>query len=181
MEDRNDEILQLPMSVVGRVDVGRLIREVDALGSFLEAQAIRQPETAASLPRTSRLLDEIIQFNKLHVLNEADRNRLAAFLVAVRAQAPVLHISFSADPTPFFVQRLITWLRQDIHPLVLLQLGLQPTIGAGCIVRTTNKYFDLSLRKRFAEKRGVLVKRLHDISQQPAAAPKTVVRQEAAS
>ena len=50
----------------------------------------------------------------------------------------------------------MTWLRREIHPLVLMTVGLQPNIGAGCIVRTTNKYFDFSLRQDFANKRDLL-------------------------
>ena len=62
-------------------------------------------------------------------------------------------MSFSADPSVTFLTKLMTWLRQEIHPQVLLTVGLQPTIGAGCILRTTNRYFDFSLRQDFANKR----------------------------
>ena len=69
-----------------------------------------------------------------------------------------MHISFSADPSPLFTQKLIAWLRSEIHPLVLLQIGLQPNMGAGCVVRTSNKYFDFSLRDRFKSKGEMLAK-----------------------
>lgn len=69
-------------------------------------------------------------------------------------------MSFSADPSPLFTQRLISWLRQNIHPDLLLQVGLQPTIGAGTVVRTTNKYFDLSLREFFNQKKAVLLAKM---------------------
>ena len=59
-----------------------------------------------------------------------------------------------------FQQKLITWIRQQIHPYTLLQVGLHPSIGAGCIVRTTNKFFDFSLRHRFSDQRMLLISKL---------------------
>ena len=133
MEHEADRILQLPVSVVGRVDIGRLLREVEALNNFLEANTIREPGTQPKMPKTSRLLDEILQINKLNALIDKDRHHLEEFLKEIKANAPTLHMSFGADPSAQFTSKLITWLRQEIHPLVLLQVGLQPNIGAGCM------------------------------------------------
>jgi hypothetical protein len=155
--------LHLPIGIVSKVDVGRLLREVEGLDSFLQQAAIREPGTPVKLPKTSRLLDETIQTNKLNVLIEADRLRLLNFVKEVKMNAPVLHMSFSADPSPLFLQRLMTWMRSEIHPLVLLQVGLQPNIGAGCILRTTNQYFDFSLKQRFIDKREILANKLKSV------------------
>jgi hypothetical protein len=58
--------------------------------------------------------------------------------------------------------KLTAWLRTNIHPTLLITVGLQPGIGAGCVVRTANKYFDLSLGKSFVKKRELLMQRLRD-------------------
>ncbi len=171
--NKGEAYLQLPISVVSRVDVGRLLREVETLDDFLKQSAIREPGTPVKLPRTSRLFDETINANQLNVLHEEDRQRLKSFLTEVRSSAPTLHMSFSADPSPMFTQKLITWLRSELHPVVLLQVGLQPNIGAGCVVRTTNKYFDFSLRNRFKEK-GQILADLLKAGRQPAAQPAPV-------
>lgn len=158
-----DTYLHLPLSIVTKVDVGRLIRELDQIDAFLKGAAIRQPGTAVKMPRTSRLLDETVEINKLNLLHEEDRIRLIQFVNQVRTEAPIMHISFSADPSPAFTGKLITWLRSEIHPVVLLQLGLQPNIGAGCVLRTTNKYFDFSLRERLKQKGGILAETLKGV------------------
>lgn len=155
--------LQLPVSVVGKVDVGRLYREVEAIDNFLKQVAIRQPGTAVKMPKTSRLFDETIDINKLNILHDDDRARLYEFLSQVKTSAPVLHMSFSADPSPLFTQKLTAWLRSEFHPLILLQVGIQPNMGAGCVVRTTNKYFDFSLRSRFKGNSKVLVQLLQGV------------------
>lgn len=160
MVPEQGQFLSLPLAVVGKVDVGRLLREVEALDNFMSQAAIRQPGTSLKLPKTSRLLDELIAQNKVNALIEDDRARLLHFLMEVYAHAPQLHMSFSADPSPLFMQRLTEWIRREIHPLALIQVGMQPNMGAGCVVRTTNKYFDFSLRQRFTEKRDVLASKL---------------------
>lgn len=147
-----DAIFKLPLTVVTKVDAGRLIREMEQLDDFLNQSAVRAPGEPTKMPKTSRMLDETIEVNKLNMLHEQDRQRLLAFLGQIKTKAPIMHISFSADPSPLFTQKLITWLRSEIHPLLLLQVGLQPNMGAGCVLRTSNKYFDLSLRDRFKAK-----------------------------
>lgn len=165
------DALVLPLEVVSRVDVNRMLREVAAIDDFLKQAAIRSPGHGAKLPRTSRLLDEFIGANNLNALHEQDRTRMQTFLISVKSKAPVLHMSFAVDPSPSFMQKLMTYLRREIHPLVLVQVGLQPNIGAGCMVRTTNKYFDFSLRQRFKGRRQVLLERLHSVMQEAAPAP----------
>lgn len=157
--------LQLPPDVVGRVDVGRILRELETLENFLKTASIRSPEVSSKLPKTSRMLDELLQINKLKALETSDRKKLVGFLETVKTKSPILHISFSADPPAAFVQKLTAWLRQEIHPLVLVQIGLQPAIGAGTIVRTPNKQFDFSLRKRFSGQKDILLKKLRDSAQ----------------
>jgi hypothetical protein len=159
-----DSYLHLPLSIVTKIDVGRLIRELDQIDAFLKGAAIREPGTPVKMPRTSRLLDETVQVNKLNLLHEDERARLIEFVTQVRTKAPIVHISFSADPSPMFTGKLITWLRSEVHPLILLQLGLQPNIGAGCVLRTTNKYFDFSLRERLKQKGGVLAETLRGVT-----------------
>lgn len=152
--------LSLPVQVVGRVDVSRLLREAQAVDDFLAQSAIREPGSSVKMPRTSKLLDDLLSQNDLNILMEEQRRRLLEFLQDVNREAPTLHMSFSADPSPLFLKRLMTWLRQEIHPMVLVQVGLQPSIGAGCIVRTPNKYFDFSLRQRLTSSRDLLMKKL---------------------
>lgn len=147
----------LPNAVIGRTDLGRMVREMQNLDSFLSQSAIRQPGTPMQLPKTSKLLDEMIANNGLNMFQEGDRTRLVQYLEAVYNHAPIIHISFNTDPSPFFMSKLVAWFRTEIDSRILIQVGLQPGMGAGCTIRTTNKYFDFSLRNRFADKRDILI------------------------
>lgn len=168
--ERDTNILSLPLAIVGRVEASRLARELGALDEFLAQAAIRQPGTKAlELPRTSKLLEETARQNTLNLLDVAQRQQLLHFLQEVIDNAPVLHMSFGADPSPGFLNKLMKWLREEIHPLVLVQIGLQPTVAVGCTLRTTNKYFDFSLRQHFLESREDLITRIGS-SQEPLVA-----------
>jgi F0F1-type ATP synthase delta subunit len=153
----------LPLSVVSPVDLGRLIRELEALDNDLNQAVISFPDNEPKMPLLSRLLDEAIAVNKIVPQVADDRKRLIAYLWDMKAKAPVLHVSFSADPSPSFTQKLLVWLRQNINKDVLVTIGLQPSIGAGCIVRTNNKFFDLSLRKDMLSKRGLLLSEISEV------------------
>lgn len=153
---------QLPTQVASRVDIGRLIREVEKLNDSLLQQKIRDKKTEIKMPKTSVLMDKTIEHNSLNLLDETEREQLIKFLVHIRDTSPMLHISFSSDPESEFIDKLMSWLRTEINPMILITIGIQPNIGAGCIVRTTNHYFDLSLRKDFSNNRELLMGKLRE-------------------
>ena len=150
--------LELPILVFGPIEVRRLQRELESLEEYMSQSTIREPGKQAALPKTSRTLEMLAGNNTKNLLLEADREELAAFLKKVSEKAPVIHISLAADPSSTFTAKIVAWLRTNIHPYALLQLGLQPSIAAGCVLRTDNKTFDFSLRHRFEDQRDLLVK-----------------------
>jgi hypothetical protein len=113
------------------------------------------------------MFDEIVSGNDLNMLQATDRQRLSQFLVDIKMRAPRLHVSFSADPSPLFMQRFMTYIRSDINARALVRVGLQPNIGAGCVLRSTNQVFDMSLREDFKQKRGLLMRFISQLHNQP--------------
>jgi len=151
---------QLPLSIVTEVDVHRLQRELHAIDDFMTQSAIRQPGQQPILPKSSHNLEEIASLNRLNLLRDSHRRVLVQELDGLRRNAPTMHMSFSQDPSSIFLAKLITWLRREIHPRLLLQVGQQPSLAAGCIVRTSSKYFDFSLREHFERQRQSLIDQL---------------------
>lgn len=156
----SEHMIGLPLMVISPVDVGRLLRELESIDNQISQANINSHEANPKLPKTSLLMDQTVELNKLDLLDADNRKQLLELLTIVKRQAPVLHISFSSDPAPAFIEKLMAWLRREIHPTLLLTIGLQPNIGAGCIVRSTNKYFDFSLRKDLLEKRDLLLSKI---------------------
>ncbi len=148
--------LKLPNSVVSRFDVARLLRELDGLNDFFVGAARRQAGAPMTPPRLSRTLDQLAKDNHCNLLEEAQRRSLQAALEQLSKQAPQLHISFAADPQPAALDKILVWFRTNIHPQALVQVGLQPNIAAGCVLRTPNKVFDMSLRSRLEQQKPYL-------------------------
>ncbi len=169
----------LPSSVAEPADLSRVLRELEELDDYLREAAIRKSPNANSLPKTTQGLSDFAEINHLNFLRPEDRATADKSLTEMQTKAPVAHISFASDPSSSFVAKITTYLRQNVHPQLLVQIGLQPTIAAGCIVRTENKVFDFSLRKFMQQHRGMLIKILGDlraseVAEAPApAAPQT--------
>jgi hypothetical protein len=178
MEHKPEQYV-LPLGIVTRGDVSHLMREAEGLEDAMHQASLRKPEIAPALPEISPLLEEAARLNKIDLRVATERKALVGFLQQLRDKAPLLHMSFSSVASQQFRENLVRWLRDEIHPQVLLQIGLQPAIGAGCMIRTTNKHFDLSLKQRFAKKRDVLVQALHGIGQQPSQPAAALPVQEA--
>lgn len=159
----NSQTLTLPTTVVSPTDIARLTRETENLDEFFRQSEIRQGGKPQTAPRYSRLLDEVVVANKFNLLDQTDRQALLEHLRQLSETTPVLHISFSVDPPGPYVQKIVAWLRENIHKTALVRVGLQPNIGAGCVVRTTNKSFDFSLRRFFDEKHEFFMQKLHEV------------------
>jgi hypothetical protein len=150
----------LPDSTSTLADVSSLSDELEQLENFLRQASVRQTGTPMTLPKFSPAFDHIVADNNLNMLQAEHRDYLMQTLGWLREHAPQVHMSFSAEPSRQFLTKLTNWGRQNISPILLVRVGMQPTIGVGCMLRTTNKIFDLSLKKRFEEQKSLLVEEL---------------------
>jgi hypothetical protein len=157
--------------LVSPSDVKRARREVEAVDDFLHQAGLRQGGKAVKLPQVSRLVDELVSETGANLLHPADRAQLLKYLSSLVEHAPVLHFSFASEPSAAFMSKLVVWLRTNVHPQVLVHLGLQPSIAAGCIVRTANRQFDFSLTQAFNRQQQLLVEELRKDPAAPAIKP----------
>jgi len=166
-------------------DLKRARRELEAVDEFLHQAGLRQNalrDTAGKvikLPQVSRVVDELASETDVNLLQAGDRTKLIKYVNDMIEHAPVMHISFASEPSAAFLVKLSVWLRANIHPHVLVQVGLSPAIAAGCIVRTSVRQYDFSLTKAFDEHKDELVK---DLKNGPNAAnddEKRMIEEEA--
>lgn len=149
---------RLPNSVIGHSDITRLQRELEALDDFFTGAKKRSPGAPqATPPRPTSSLDQLARDNSLNLLEAGDRGKLQAFLTQLLETAPQLHISFASEPSPQGLDSILVWFRANIHPYALLQIGLQPSIAAGCVLRTNNRVFDMSLRSHLEDQQPYMV------------------------
>lgn len=149
--------LKLSTNIVSRTEVRRLLRELSSLDDFFISASRREPGTPISPPRASGMLQQLANDNNINLLEAEQRQSLIVWLDQVEKKSPQVHISFASDPSPKAIDTILGWFRTNVHPQLLLQIGLQPNIVAGCIIRTPNKWFNLSLRSYLDKQRPYLV------------------------
>jgi F0F1-type ATP synthase delta subunit len=154
-KESSAEVLPSQISTPG--DLSRLIRELDNLDEYLNQAALRSSQDVSKLPQTSKALEELASMNSLNLLKTDDRKAFKELLDEIKKSAPTIHFGFATPPSITFLNKLVTWLRSNIHPQLLIRIGLEPSIVGGCMVRTTNKQFDFTLRKHFILKHDVLL------------------------
>ena len=153
----------LPLQVISKGDLSRVTREVEDLDQFF-TQASLKGADAKTVPQASLQLNALTEINDLNLLNKEDRTKLRQFLKLVVERAPVVHASFATDPKPDFLMKILAWFREQAHPYVLLQVGLQPSIAVGCVIRTPNKYFDLGFQQHFKKTKLKLVETMRKVA-----------------
>lgn len=153
----------LPLRTIGRSDAMKLKRELLAVEEYISQSELREPGTPLKhLPTASLSLNDFAEINHVNLLNRGDRSSAVSFLDELLKNAPEVHISFASDPSSTFLRKITGWFRNNIDPLILVNIGLEPSIAAGCTLRTANHYYDFSLRENFTAHRDLLIKGLKE-------------------
>ncbi len=156
--------LKLPPKIVSRGDLNRIIRELNKLGDFLVGAQFTDEDRDTVNQNISPLLADLAAMNNCDLLDQSVRKELYDKLNLLADKAPGLHISFTAEPSPKSLERLILWLRENIHHQLLLSVGLQPTIAAGCVLRTPNRVLDMGLRQTLLKQQPLLLEMIKGVN-----------------
>lgn len=159
-KDKKPKKFELTSQVITTLDLSRVLREAERLDEFLHQSGLRSPGTNTTLPKTTQALESIAEANGLSLLDATHRKHLIGNLRTLKLQIKKVHISFAVEPSPAVIQKIVAWFRTNVQNDLVVEIGIQPTVSVGCIVRTTNKVFDMSLRHRFEESRGILAEQL---------------------
>jgi F0F1-type ATP synthase delta subunit len=124
-------------------------------------QSIMRHENPIKYPAISANLRALAVENQVDLRDQDACQKLLSELEKLKNDAPSVHISFPVDPSPEVVQKLVQWLRNEVDPRIIIQIGLQPSIAAGIVMRTPNHQFDFSLRRHLYHNRGKLMEALN--------------------
>ncbi len=151
----------IPVGITSKADVSRLLRELESLEENVR-QSHLQKKPGSTKVNISQIMQEIAHVNSIDLRTTTARKTLAENLQQLKKSAPIVHISFASSPRAQFLANITGWFRREVHPHVLLEVGMQPGIAAGCVIRTTNKFFDFSLRKKMLDNTAVLAQKLRE-------------------
>jgi F0F1-type ATP synthase delta subunit len=156
--------LKLPPKIVSRGDLNRILRELNRFNDYLVGSQFKNEGQDTVSQNISPLLAELASINSYDLMDENRRKELYGQLEAMSAHAPGLHISFTSAPSPSSLEKVIIWLRGNIHPQILLSVGLQPTIAAGCVLRTPNRVIDMGLKQTLMKKQPLLLEMIKGVN-----------------
>ena len=166
----NDKVTQntvyaLPDEIITRADISRLLREVEVLDSELTAIAVRAGVGVATeqSPRLSTNLSAFLTLNRIDLKENQARSGLIKQLRELKDDAAVIHFTFASAADQESLAKLVHWVRGAINPHAVIEIGLQPSLIAGVMVRTENQIHDLSLRNAFRSHADFLVKELENL------------------
>lgn len=145
----------LPPHVVTKGDIARLGNELERVDSELSTASV-QAKAGVEVTATPRLSDSLKAFldsNDYTIEDSLKRSELIKNLRDLKHEVPVVHMTFAADADTKSLQKLVEWLRKEVHPMAVIEAGLQPSLIAGVYMRTPNRVHDLSLRAALADRR----------------------------
>jgi len=156
------KLLTFPPALIGRTDLSHLLRELETLDNDLESQKARNRGKTQGyhLPNMSQALTDLLEINKIDVADDQARMNIRTELRKLKDHAPVIHMTFATDTDPESMEKIVEWIRKELHPQALVSVGLQPALVGGVYVRTPNHVHDLSIRAHMKDSRGIIVQAL---------------------
>lgn len=156
----------VPPSIVSKLDVSRLVREVEQIDAQLTSVAARAhagaPQTQPQITASDQLTD-FLHSNSLAITMDSNaRAVLVKELRLLKDNAPVVTMTFATPADQESLSVLAAWLRKSIHPQAIVAAGLQPALVAGVYVRGVNQVFDMSLRGKLAGRQTQLIAKLEE-------------------
>ena len=159
-QDATHDTFTLPTTIVSKVDVSRLVDEVEAVNNELTTNAVRKDDEAEAMPTLSDQLTDFLKDNELEFETSGDRAHIIKELRLLKNKVPVVNLTFAVAADRESLQLLVDWFRKEAHPQTVLSVSLQPALIAGVYVRTPNQIHDLSMRTKLKGGRSVLLKEL---------------------
>ena len=159
---KTHENFVLPINVVTKIDVSRLVSEVERVDNEMTAATVRAKtgSNAQVQPVLSDQLNLFLNQNNLNLEASRDRSTLIKELRLLKDKAPVLHMTFAVTADTESLQKLTEWVRTTVHPQAVIAVGLQPALVAGVYLRTPNHVHDFSMRGALEGRHGLLVEEL---------------------
>lgn len=158
----NAQEIVVPEIVFSLKDLTRILRELEQLDAgYLEASARAKIGAKVDYaPMLSVALEDFLAANPVDISVLSQRSRLIDSVRQLKQQAPLTHLTFAVVPDMESLIKISRWLRENVHPQMLIRVGLQPDLVGGVYVRTTNRALDLSLRAQLANHRHVIAQEL---------------------
>ncbi len=153
---------KLPNSIGGKRDLIMTLRQIEQIVNDRLQDDVRERFGAKRVGTKAgqRMVNELLELNKLKDDTESLKT-VQKELEQIKENAGQLRISFSQEPDQDMYQQIVKWFRTEIDPGVLVQIGVQPAIGAGFILKTPMRRYDFSVKTKIMSSTPKFVEVLH--------------------
>ncbi len=152
--------LTLPATIASRQDVMRLRTEVERYRSWMD-----QYENAAKRSVTYQNEQPMLSEGaSLMIRQWLDSKQLLTDMIKnladIAASAPSMTLTLAGPPPASVQASLVTWVRENIDPAMLVEFRWNTRILGGIIAKTDTGFHDWSYRDRLLANRDKLIERL---------------------
>lgn len=161
---QNYRNLKFPLSIVTRLDFGRLVTEFEQLDEARQSADVRSRSGIQTTElELTDVAQDFLEINQLPIDQLKQRQDLIGQLRQLKDNLPKVHASFAVPADHASLVEIVKWLRQSVNPQVVLEVGLQPDLIAGVYLRTDNHVHDFSLRSSLNSHHDMLVSQLKEL------------------
>lgn len=156
--------LKLPIYLTSKRDVLKLRREVEVVADSLLQQRVAKEKAGVDrkMKEPSAELRGFLEANSIEY-SEDKLDEIEKTLASVYENAIQIRMSFASEPEKESLEKLVGWFRDNVTPAIFIQVGIQPRIAGGVILRTNHKRYDFSLRSMLLKNSDKLMKAVHDV------------------
>jgi F0F1-type ATP synthase delta subunit len=157
--------LKLPIFLTSKKDLLKLRREVERLSESVLQQRVAKSKAGVNrqLYDPSHELKEFLAHNNIDYAEE-NLKKIGEILKDVYDNALQIRLSFASEPDQRSLEKLIEWFRNNTTPAIFIQVGIQPMITGGVVLRTRNKRYDFSLRSALLRNSEKLMETIRNVS-----------------
>lgn len=142
--------LRLPNTIGGKRDLILAMREIEQILSDEIQNDVRSKYGAEQHKQSHagrHMVDELLKENNLnHEI--ATLRQVLKSMEDFKNHSPQIRLAFSQEPDPDMYRKVVEWFRREIHPGVLVQIGVQPSIGGGFTMQTPVRRYDFSFKTK---------------------------------
>ncbi len=136
---------KFPNGVYSVDQILAISEELHAYANELAAQRHGSPAGGpiSLSPRAEAVLELLPQDKR----DDASVEQWRMELEKLANTAPTVTLVLAAAATPGLKQELVGWLRENVHPYLLVNFRVNPDIVGGIVIRSVNHVYDCSFRK----------------------------------
>ncbi len=140
----------LPVDIASPAQLSELIGELHTYRNQLRNAAVQAKVKKTPLIETelSDELANLLHNNKIDAIDSQQLDTLHKELQKTLTTAPVMHLTFAANPGRTLRRQLTVWFRTQIEPTSLLTFAMRSDIGGGMLLQAGSHFYDYSFRDR---------------------------------